>query len=69
MSCGVNGSSLFKWLLLQNCVKINRTTFFPLKLFPVISGGPQKYKYENVPKKKDFTPLCKRILPFMGKVA
>ena len=23
-SCGVNRSSLFKWLLIQNCVKINR---------------------------------------------
>ena len=42
MSCGVNQSSLFKWLLLQNFVKINETTFFSLKLFPVIAAGPQK---------------------------
>ena len=33
-SCGVDKSSLFKWLLLQNCVKINERTFFSLKLFP-----------------------------------
>ena len=42
MSCGVNRSSLFKWLLLQNCMKINETTFFSLKLFHVIAVGPQK---------------------------
>ena len=46
MSCGVNQSSLFKWLLLQNCVKINGTTFFSLKLFPLIASGPQKYKHK-----------------------
>ena len=48
MCCGVNGSSFFKWLLLQKCVKINQTTFFSLKLFPVISVGPQKYKHKQV---------------------
>ena len=42
MSRGVNRSSLFKWLLIQNCVKINGTTFFSLKLFPLIASGPQK---------------------------
>ena len=41
-SCDVNQSSLFKWLLIQNCVKINGTTFFSLKLFPFIASGPQK---------------------------
>ena len=45
-SCGVNRSSLFKWLLLQNCMKINGTTFFSLKMFPVIPSGPQKYKHK-----------------------
>ena len=29
-------------LLLQNCLKINGTTFFSLKLFPLIASGPQK---------------------------
>ena len=42
----VNWSSLLKWLLLQNCLKINETPFFSLKLFPVISAGPQKYKHK-----------------------
>ena len=42
MLCGVNESSLFKWLLIQNCVKINGMTFFSLKLFPLIALGPQK---------------------------
>ena len=46
MSCGVNRSSLLKWLLLQNCLKINKTPYFSLKLFPVISAGPHKYKYK-----------------------
>ena len=46
MSCGVNQSSRIKWLLLQNCMKINRMTFFSLKLFPIISAGPQKYKHK-----------------------
>ena len=41
-SCGVNGSSLFKWLLIQNCMRINGMTFFSLKLFPLIASGPQK---------------------------
>ena len=45
-SCGVNQSSLLKRLLLQNCVKIYRTTFFSLKLFLVISAGPLKYKHK-----------------------
>ena len=26
----------------SNCVTINRTTFFSLKLFPLIEAGPQK---------------------------
>ena len=42
MSCGVNRSSLFKWLLLQNCLKTNRMTLFSSKSFPLISAGPQK---------------------------
>ena len=42
MSCGVNRSSLFKWLLLQNCLKINLMTLFSSQLFPLISAGPQK---------------------------
>ena len=39
MSCG---SSLFKWLLLQNCLKINGMTLFSSKSLPLISAGPQK---------------------------
>jgi hypothetical protein len=27
-------------------MKINGTTFFSLKLFPLIASGPQKYKHE-----------------------
>ena len=42
MSCGVNRSSLFKLFLLQNCLKINGTTLFSSKSFPLISAGPQK---------------------------
>ena len=42
MSCGVNRSSLSKRLLLQNFLKINRTTLFSSKSFPLISAGPQK---------------------------
>ena len=42
MSCGVNQSSLLKWLLLQNCLKINETTLSSSKPFPLISAGPQK---------------------------
>ena len=42
MSCGVKQSSLFKWPLLQNCLKINGTTLFSSKSFPLISAGPQK---------------------------
>ena len=31
--------------LIQNCMKINETTFFSLKLFPVIAAaGPQKFQ-------------------------
>ena len=40
--CGVNQSSLLKWLLLQNCLKINRWTLFSSKSFPLISARPQK---------------------------
>ena len=29
----------------STCMKIHETTFFSLKLFPVISAGPQKYKH------------------------
>ena len=55
MSCGVNRSSLFKWLLLKNCLKINGMTLFSSKSFSLISAGPQKpqkltaskIKYEN----------------------
>ena len=36
MSCG------FKCLLLQNCLKMNRTTLFSSKSLPLISAGPQK---------------------------
>ena len=32
--------------ILQYCMKINGTTFFSLKLFPVIPAGPQKYKHK-----------------------
>ena len=53
MSRGVNQSSLFKCLLLQNCLKINDTT-----LFHLISAGPQKpqltaskIKYEKFGRK------------------
>ena len=45
-SCGFNCASLFKWLLLQNCVKLNGMTFFYLKLILLISAGPQKYKHK-----------------------
>ena len=38
--------STYQACLLQNCLKINGTTFFSLKLFPVISSGPQKYKHK-----------------------
>ena len=31
-----------KWLVLQNCMKINKTTLFSSKSFPLISAGPQK---------------------------
>ena len=59
MSCGVNRSSLFKWLLLQNCLKINGTALFSSKSFPLISAGPPKaskidyfkIKYEKVESK------------------
>ena len=37
-SCGVNRSSLLKWVLLQNSLEITKTTFFSLKLFLVISA-------------------------------
>jgi hypothetical protein len=33
---------LFKWLLLQNCLKINGTALISSKSFPLISAGPQK---------------------------
>ena len=42
MSCWVNQSSLFKWLLLKNCLEINGTTLFSSKSFPLISAGLQK---------------------------
>ena len=42
MSCGVNQSSLLKWSLLLNCLKMNRLTLFSSKSFPLISAGPQK---------------------------
>ena len=42
MSFGVNQSSMFKWLLPQNCLKINGMTLFSSKAFPLISAGPQK---------------------------
>ena len=41
-SCGVNQSWLHKWLLFQNCLKINGTTLFSSESFPPISAGPQK---------------------------
>ena len=41
-SCGVNRSSLLKWLLLQNCLNMNGKTLFSSKSFPLISAGPQK---------------------------
>ena len=55
MYCGVNRSSLLKWRLFQNCLKINGMTFFSSKSFPLNSAGPQKpqkltaskIKYEN----------------------
>ena len=44
MSCGVNRSSLIKWLILQNCLKINGTILFSSKSYPLISAGLQKPK-------------------------
>ena len=42
-SCRVNQSSLLKWLLLQNCLKINqKTCFVSSKSFLLISAGLQK---------------------------
>ena len=52
MSCGVNQSNLLKWLPLQNCLKINGTTLFSSKLFPLISAGPQKFKKSTASKIK-----------------
>ena len=55
--CGVNQSSLFKWLLLQNCMKINETTFFS-------SEAPQKCEGMIWNKKKvqsiDFQAILKQ---------
>ena len=39
---GSNDQADSSGLYFRMCVKINETTFFSLKLFPLISSGPQK---------------------------
>ena len=39
-----NQSSLFKWLLVQNCLKLNKTTLFSSKSFPLFLQGLRSVK-------------------------